>query len=370
MRRVAKFTDEKAADQFSKVLRNQNIEYYLDKEGKEFVFWVKNEDQILLAKKYYDAFLAGTLEKIPEIESDIEKVDIEEALKKIKIEEVRVPQRITFRGTLTKICIILSVAVYCIAFYQRANEGQGGKYIPVMQTTPSIQESLMYDYPKAFTLSNQLNKEYPIDAVGEMATFPPEAKALIEEIQKNPPWIGLYDLVLNWDQRDSYLQAKLFGNILQGQVWRLITPIFLHGDLLHILFNMLWLWLLGKMVENTMRKGTFILFIVIVAVITNTLQYIMTGPLFMGFSGVITALAGYIWVRKKRAPWEILPVDVNTLIFLWVFIFGMLALQIIAFFLQFFHIRFFPMRIANTAHISGLLLGMWMARIRLFQRNI
>jgi GlpG protein len=300
---------------------------------------------------------------------EVEKKEEEEVLHRIKIEESK-PMQIVFRGTLTKVCIAFSLLVYCIFFYQRTEEGQGGRYIPFMPTIPLIQQVLMYDYPIAFTLSNVFNEQYPLDAKEDMQSLSVEAMALKEEIESNPPWMGLYELLLHLDQPKPYLHAKLFGNILQGEVWRLITPIFLHGDILHILFNMLWLWLLGKMVEHTMGKGSFILFIASVAMITNTLQYLMTGPLFMGFSGVIAAFAGYIWVRKKIAPWEIWPIDSSTLLFLWIFIFGMFGLQIIAFFLQFFHIRFFPMRIANTAHISGLLLGMWMARLRIFQRKL
>jgi GlpG protein len=374
LRRVAKFNNGKKAEEFSSILRGQNIEYYLEKDREEFVFWIKNEDQIILVKKYYEAFLAGTLQELPKIETEIEKEEKEEleraAFKRIKIEEEEAPLLIPFRGTLTKICIILSVALYCVSFYQGAQVAQGGKYIPFMKTICPIQAVLMYDYPEAFSLSNKLNAEYPINTKGELSTLPPEGESLLKEIEENLPWVGLYELFLNWGDKNKYKHVKLFENISKGEVWRLVTPIFLHGGVLHILFNMLWLWLFGKMVENTMGKGPFILFVISVAIVTNTLQYIMTGPLFMGFSGVISAFAGYIWVRKKKAPWEIFPVDKSTLVFLWIFIFGMFALQIIAFFLQFFHIIFLPMGIANTAHMSGLLLGMWMARIPLFQRKL
>jgi murein DD-endopeptidase MepM/ murein hydrolase activator NlpD len=48
--------------------------------------------------------------------------------------------------------------------------------------------------------------------------------------------------------------VKLGEKISQGQVWRLFTPCLMHRDFLHILFNMVWVWLLAKQVEERMRK--------------------------------------------------------------------------------------------------------------------
>ncbi len=41
------------------------------------------------------------------------------------------------------------------------------------------------------------------------------------------------------------------------QPWRLVTYMFLHGGVFHILFNMLWLWWMGRAVEEALGPRTF-----------------------------------------------------------------------------------------------------------------
>ncbi len=42
------------------------------------------------------------------------------------------------------------------------------------------------------------------------------------------------------------------------QPWRVVTYMFLHGNFLHIAFNMLWLWFLGRMVEQQLGTLNFL----------------------------------------------------------------------------------------------------------------
>ena len=42
--------------------------------------------------------------------------------------------------------------------------------------------------------------------------------------------------------------------IVSGEVWRLLTAGFLHGGLLHLLFNMYSLYLIGTQIENFVKK--------------------------------------------------------------------------------------------------------------------
>ena len=100
-----------------------------------------------------------------------------------------------------------------------------------------------------------------------------------------------------------------FEKIRQGEVWRLFTPCLLHFDFLHILFNMAWLWILGKQIEERIHWKKLGLLILIVGIVSNTAQYLVSGPSFLGFSGIVVGMAGFIWMRQRNAPWEGYPLS-------------------------------------------------------------
>jgi GlpG protein len=128
-----------------------------------------------------------------------------------------------------------------------------------------------------------------------------------------------------------------------GQIWRLITPIFIHFGILHLVFNMLWLRDLGNMVED--RKGTLFLavFILVVAAASNFTQYLVSHPLFGGMSGVVYGLLGYIWMKGKFDPASRLALHKSTV-----------TLMIFWFFFCFTGLAG---NVANGAHAAGLLVG-------------
>jgi GlpG protein len=90
-----------------------------------------------------------------------------------------------------------------------------------------------------------------------------------------------------------------FPEIMHGQVWRLVTPIFLHGGILHLVFNMMWLYQLGGAIETLEGSRYFALMTLVFAAIVNTSQYLVSGPNFLGMSGVVYALLGYIWMMSR-----------------------------------------------------------------------
>jgi GlpG protein len=94
-----------------------------------------------------------------------------------------------------------------------------------------------------------------------------------------------------------FLPASPTGSISTGQAWRLVTTAFLHGGLLHVLFNVIWIVALGRAVEATRGTLAFLAIFVLSSAFASSLQwYFSKGGI--GLSGVLYALAGWLWTRR------------------------------------------------------------------------
>ncbi|MGF1572219.1 MAG: rhomboid family intramembrane serine protease [Sumerlaeia bacterium] len=103
--------------------------------------------------------------------------------------------------------------------------------------------------------------------------------------------------------------SRALPEVLSGQVWRLITPIFMHGSFLHLFFNVSIMWSLGRIIESRLGIVPFVVLILITALASNFGQYFIQGPFFLGLSGVIFGFVGFAAYIQKVNPWENLGVD-------------------------------------------------------------
>ncbi|HEV2294335.1 MAG TPA: rhomboid family intramembrane serine protease [Tepidisphaeraceae bacterium] len=137
-------------------------------------------------------------------------------------------------------------------------------------------------------------------------------------------------------------------DVRRGQVWRLITPIFLHFGPIHLIFNMFWLFDLGGQIERA-RGSLFLAALVLAgAIVPNLAEYFWSGPLFGGMSGVVYALFGYVWIKGKYEPHLNMGVSQQTVLIMMVW-------------LVICMIGVMGQNIANAAHLIGLMVGVAMA---------
>ena len=148
-----------------------------------------------------------------------------------------------------------------------------------------------------------------------------------------------------------------------NQWWRLITPTFLHFSGTHLIFNCLWIYILGSRIEKIDGQLIFISLFFISASASNIGQYFWTGDyLFGGLSGAIYGLLGYCFILDldQRGQRYALPNTLYIFMFIWLLV-GFTGI------LSFFG---FGM-IANIAHLAGLFCGFTLGfLIRLFKGNI
>ncbi len=138
--------------------------------------------------------------------------------------------------------------------------------------------------------------------------------------------------------------------INSGEIWRYISPDFLHFSFSHLSFNLVLFWFLGGQLEQHLGKTTYVLVFLMTSVVSNTAQLIASGPIFGGISGVVYALVGFCWVYKRKHnqldfPEALIVVSAVWLVMGFTPLFEWLGIG----------------RMANTAHLTGLVSGMLLA---------
>jgi rhomboid family protein len=159
-----------------------------------------------------------------------------------------------------------------------------------------------------------------------------------------------------------------------GQGWEItsVTSMFMHGSWLHILGNMLFLWIFGNNVEDAMGRVKFFIFYFLAGFAALALQSVITigtappadaAVPFLGASGAISGVLGAYFVLLPRA-------SVLTLVFFflpfmipaWVFLVFWFGFQLISSSASLQH----PETgggVAFFAHIGGFVFGLLTVRL-------
>ena len=299
MRQVGSSGEESSSGRFVDYLLTRGIDARILRSQNGWDVWVVEEDQVAQARELWSQFEAdpdnqvysqssGAARKLRHQEQKEEK----EFERRQEAFERRLEGSGTFRAPLTVFLIVASVVVYLIGM-------RGDR--------KSIQNALWFQAPA---------EEVVIGAAEDLAPGPRGISAPLT-------------------------------SIAQGQVWRLVSPIFVHMDGIHLLFNMLMLSSLGTALERSIGTWRLALMVLVLAIVTNCAQALFgPGQLFGGMSGVLYGLAGFIWVASSRAPQMGLYMSPGTAMLL----VGWLLMGIVA--------ENTGVAMANWAHGAGLLSGL------------
>lgn len=122
---------------------------------------------------------------------------------------------------------------------------------------------------------------------------------------RSSPWFVVFGA------RSTEVLVQLGGRardrIAEGEVWRLLTCGWLHGDLSHLFFNGLAFWGLGRMCEAVFGPERLLWLFVVSVIGGSLLGHLGDAPLSVGASGGVFGLMGALVAfglrrRKTMAP--------------------------------------------------------------------
>ncbi len=144
-------------------------------------------------------------------------------------------------------------------------------------------------------------------------------------------------------------------DISRGQLWRLVTSILPHLNVLHLAFDIYWFWVFGTLIEQQLGHLKILGLIVLLAVTSGAADFaLMDGG--VGLSGVGYGFFGLLWVLGKTDDRFRNAVDKKTIeLFVFWFFFCIVTTYTGA------------MDVANVAHGAGCVLGLLLGAAMSFQ---
>jgi GlpG protein len=273
---IGTIANERQARKFSAWLMAEGIDNQTELAQNQVQIWIKNEDLVDKSKQHLDQFLANPDSQIYQDAFErASKVEQQELARRKNYERnvVNARRMQQYRAPLTVTLIIISSMVALLT-------GFG-----------SDKSSVWF----------------------ESLTFTRIERKSLEEVPQAD--------VEGFSRDNKYR----FWSVRGGEVWRLVTPIFIHFGAAHLIFNMIWLFQLGRLIES--REGTvfFGVLVIVSAMISNLIQVAVPvewGGVQLGvnenfnaiaalggMSGVVYAVFGFVLYKflAVASPYYALP---------------------------------------------------------------
>lgn len=308
MRRIGGNLTRQQADRITDYLFTQDIHVAVEPTSDDaYELWAKDEDQLQRARQELAEFLQDP--DAPRYRVNRQASDLRRQQEKEKRQKLKLQRKFQPRG---------------------GAGGAGSLVIPLIAACVLLSLLTNFGHPPT---RGQLAR-----AEGR----PPFSYTLYNQLTLVPVFVPR-------DELEARRELGPLSAVARGQVWRLITPLLLHGSVWHLLFNSLMLFQLGRVVEM-LRGRWFMLALFLVGGIVGMFaqaygpRSLGGSPYVIGASGGVLALFTYLWLRpmvEPGLPFRMPPTNV-------VIVIGFVVLCMVP--------GFFP-NVANLAHLGGIGLG-------------
>jgi membrane associated rhomboid family serine protease len=182
--------------------------------------------------------------------------------------------------------------------------------------------------------------------------------------------VFLYQVGMDPDTLEPFIQRwGIVPDVISGHLYTLFTSMFLHGGWLHLLGNMLFLWVFGRNVEDLIGSGPFLGFYLVCGLAAGVMQ-VVTSPFSrvptIGASGAIAGVMGAYLIKFPRARIVTL---VPIIIFIttveipaWIMLLWWFVIQIMSGFGSLASADYRGGGTAWFAHVGGFVAGMLLIR--------
>ncbi|WP_037248133.1 rhomboid family intramembrane serine protease [Rhodopirellula baltica] len=324
MRRIGNFSDPKLADQFNDYLQTLKIPAKVDHDESSHDIWIRDEKDVATAREAMDEFKQSP---------GAAKFDVTAEAARLRKEEEAEKKR-------------------KLALQQKAQKklrGTSGAFGGRTARTGNIPVVIgMIIICGIASVSTDFNPQLNLSVILEQINSPPEVRG--EQLTAREKLV----VALNFASPIDYATTgDAWVSIKKGEIWRLVTPAFLHGSTMHLVFNMMALFTLGSVVER-LHGSWFLASLLLVSHIIGMIVQVvlpdwLESPMAVGASGAVFGVFGFIWIRPRFQPSYPVGIPPFNVYLMLGFMFACMTPLI--------------QGIANGAHVGGLLTGMAVAAL-------
>jgi len=346
MRELTTISDRQQASRFGAYLAVEAIEATVEEDGGEWAIWVHNDDDLSRAEGMLEEFrqdpgherYENAERKVRHVLKEADRLRKESAKKQVDLKKRwEGSWWHCYPATYIMIGICVVVSLVCTDWSDVKISRFGVPRLCNDTDSVLLQKLGMFGEPSVDVYFQSLATQMMGQLVQQNGMPAVEGGANGGlQLQEPSEFAG----------RVMHAQAVTEATVpifQSGEIWRFITPIFIHLDCIHILFNMMILRSIGTGIEFLRGTRRFVILCLLLAVFSNLVQLYWGGWRFGGMSGVIFGLIGYVWMKGKTQPHVGLGMPQQSVVYfmLW------LVLCMTG--------AFGP--IANGAHVGGLVLG-------------